>query len=75
MCLYVMKENAEPGEIIECEQPGFSSAKLVSVPEGTAEIGELETERLRFFLNGVETDNALELSILSGDRLRVAYGD
>lgn len=42
MCLYVLKENDLPGEIIECEQPGFSLANLVTVPEGTTKMGELE---------------------------------
>lgn len=42
MCLYVMKENDKPGEVIECEQPGFSLAHLITVPEGTAKIGTLD---------------------------------
>ncbi len=41
MCLYVLKENAEPGEIIECEQPGFSLANLVTVEQDTKQIGDL----------------------------------
>lgn len=42
MCLYALKENDNPGEIIECEQPGFSLAKLVTVPEGATKMGDLE---------------------------------
>ncbi len=41
MCLYALKENIEPGEIIECEQPGFSSAKLMTVEKGIKQIGDL----------------------------------
>ena len=42
MCLYALKENDNPGEVIECEQPGFSLANLVTVPEGTVRIGDLD---------------------------------
>ena len=42
MCLYALKENDQPGEIIECEQPGFSLAKLVTVSEGAEIIGDLK---------------------------------
>ncbi len=39
MCLYALKENQNPCEVIECEQPGFISAKLNTVPYGTYDIG------------------------------------
>ena len=42
MCLYVMKDSPVPGEVIECERPGFSSANLQTVPPGTARVGDLE---------------------------------
>jgi len=42
MCLYVLQDSEQPGEIVECEQPGFSSANLVTVPEGTTKMGELD---------------------------------
>lgn len=38
MCLYTLKENARPGEIVECEQPGFISAKLTTVDLSLSEI-------------------------------------
>lgn len=34
-----------------------------------------ETKKLRFFINEVETPNALENKIQANDRLRVTYGD
>lgn len=34
-----------------------------------------ETKRLRFFLNGEETPNALELEIKANDALKVTYGE
>lgn len=39
MCIYALKENANPSEIIECEQPGFVSAKLSTVDFSKTEIG------------------------------------
>jgi len=41
MCLYALKKNDKPGEVIEYERPGFSSAKLTSVEKETREIGGL----------------------------------
>ena len=41
MCLYVLKDSIRPGEVIECEQPGFSTAKLQTVEKGTEKIGNL----------------------------------
>ena len=42
MCIYALRENTPPGEVIECEEPGFSSANLVSIEVGTRRIGDLE---------------------------------
>lgn len=33
MCLYT-SSHGEVGEVIECEQPGFSTAKLLTIPNG-----------------------------------------
>src|SRR3990167_3786485 len=41
MCLYVLKDSIRPGEVIECDQPGFSTAKLQTVEKGTEKIGNL----------------------------------
>lgn len=59
MCLYALKENDKPGEIIECEQPGFSLAKLLSVPEGASKMGKLDIpnefwETIKLLDEGVE---------------------
>jgi len=32
-------------------------------------------KRLRFFINDIETPEALDLQIQAGDRLRVTYGE
>ena len=42
MCLYVLKESGVRGEIVECERPGFSSAKLVTVPHRSKRMEETE---------------------------------
>ncbi len=42
MCLYVLKDSIRPGEVIECEHPGFSTAKLQTVEKGTVKIGDLD---------------------------------
>jgi hypothetical protein len=46
MCIYALKENNEPGEIIECEQPGFISAKLATVDLSMSEIGGKQIPKL-----------------------------
>jgi hypothetical protein len=70
MCLYAIKENDEPGEVIECEQPGFSTANLVTVKDNTEKIGDLEIpnvfwQLIRSLDNGMENDlpiNVVDLS-------------
>ena len=66
MCLYVMKESEKPGEIIECEKPGFSLAKLVTVPVGTVQMGELTIpdkfwKAINMLDEGVEDDLAVDI--------------
>ena len=39
MSIYALKENTTPGEVVECEQPGFISAKLITVDLNDTEIG------------------------------------
>ena len=72
MCLYVLKENDEPGEIIECEQPGFKLANLVTVPKGTTKIGELEIptefwEAIKMLDEGIEDSLPVEILDMAGE--------
>ena len=41
VCMYALEENDGPGEIVECEQPGFISAKLTTVADNATQIGDL----------------------------------
>ncbi len=66
MCLYALKENDKPGEIIECEQPGFSLAKLLSVPEGAERMGDLDIppefwKAIRLLDEGVEDELPIDV--------------
>src|SRR3989344_1448124 len=66
MCLYMLKENDEPGEVIECEQPGFRSAKLLTVETGTEKVGELNIpsefwELIRLLDEGQESDLPVDI--------------
>jgi len=70
MCLYVLKENDKPGEIVECEQPGFSLAKLITVPEGTTKMGNLEIpnefwKAIKMLDEGVEDDLPVDILDMS----------
>ena len=72
MCLYALKENKEPGEIIECEQPGFSLANLVTVTEGTTRMGKLEIpevfwKALKMLDEGTEEDLPLDVFDVSDE--------
>lgn len=46
MCIYALKDNEVPGEVIESETPGFSSAELVTVPDNAEQIGDLKIPRV-----------------------------
>ncbi len=70
MCLYVLKESETPGEIVECEQPGFSLAKLTSVPQGAEKVGDLEIptefwESVKMLDSGNEDDLPVDIFDLS----------
>lgn len=41
MCLYSLKENTSPAEVIETERPGFASAALLTVESGAKKINDL----------------------------------
>ncbi|KKT35273.1 MAG: hypothetical protein UW35_C0015G0011 [Candidatus Collierbacteria bacterium GW2011_GWF2_44_15] len=72
MCFYALKENKEPGEMIECEQPGFSLANLVTVTEGTTRMGKLEIpevfwKALKMLDEGTEEDLPLDVFDVSDE--------
>lgn len=41
VCLYALKENTSPAEVVETERPGFASAKLLTVETGTKKMNDL----------------------------------
>ena len=80
MCLYALKENDRPGEIVECEQPGISFANLITVSDGTTKMESLEIpgefwRAMEMLDHGIETDLPVEILDMNEEILEEEEGE